>query len=341
MADSYVCSGAKIRCTMGTGVATLTVLPTPIRTVMLTGKPQANISDTKPIANVGSCGNCCSLLYEPTAVATAEASGVLTPMPCVPSIVGPWFPGKLDYLLQGSPALLKSDHCQCAFGGIISFVNDGQKPTGPVDLYRKEREPLQLKKAKKEEDKEEVPVDEEANNLLKKAGKLFTKVEDSGKKLRDDALKLKDAALDELADTIYKFGGDKIVGVMDDIAKGKYFGTEQWKYLLDQSYNLMENGYVEGNALKKNAGSFLYLVCSTWQEDTWIDTFETVRAGDNIIDIINNPKDLTETVDKINKKIKSLKIDSNTIRVLNNTYNSYNIASEGNTLVGKIKKRDD
>jgi len=121
---------------MGTGVATLTVLPPPVRTVLLTGKPQANVSDTKPIENVGSCGNCRSLAYPPTATATAAAEGVLTPMPCVPSIIGPWFPGKLDYLVQGPPALLKSDHCQCAFGGIISLINDGQTPTGPADLSR-------------------------------------------------------------------------------------------------------------------------------------------------------------------------------------------------------------
>ena len=136
MADSYVCSGAKIRCTMGTGVATLTVLPPPVRTVLLTGKPQANVSDTKPIVNVGSCGNCRSLLYPPTAAATAAAEGVLTPMPCVPSIIGTWFPGKLDYLVQGPPALLKSDHCQCAFGGTVSLINDGQTPTGPADMSR-------------------------------------------------------------------------------------------------------------------------------------------------------------------------------------------------------------
>lgn len=135
MADSYVCSGAKIRCTMGTGVASLTVLPT--RTVLLTGKPQANVSDTKPIANIGSCGNCRSLAYPPTAEATAANEGVLTPMPCVPGTGTPWSPGKLDYLVQGPPALLKSDHCQCAYGGTISLINDGQTPTGPTDLSRK------------------------------------------------------------------------------------------------------------------------------------------------------------------------------------------------------------
>lgn len=130
---------------MGTGVATLTVLPPPVRTVLLTGKPQANVSDTKPLANVGSCGNCRSLAYPPTAAATAAAEGVLTPMPCVPSIVGPWFPGKLDYLVQGPPALLKSDHCQCAFGGTISLINDGQTPTGPADLSRMPKDDFEIR----------------------------------------------------------------------------------------------------------------------------------------------------------------------------------------------------
>lgn len=43
MDDSYVCSTARIQCSCGDKISTLTVFPD--RTVWLTGQPQANISD--------------------------------------------------------------------------------------------------------------------------------------------------------------------------------------------------------------------------------------------------------------------------------------------------------
>jgi hypothetical protein len=289
----------------------------------------ANIGDHQPFANVGPCGCCQSLLFPPTAEATAANSGELTPMPCMPEVPFKWSGGKNDYIVKGDPALLKSSTCQCIYGGTISLVTDGQRNTGTIDLHRRQREQFPLKKAK--EKVEETPLDEETDNLLKKASNLFHKIEDSGKKL-------KDVALDKLADTIYKVGGDKIVNVMDDIAKGKYFGTEQWKYLLDQSYNLMEDGYVQDNSFKKNAGSFLYLVCSAWQEDTWIDTFQTVQAGDNLIEAIKKPKDFTNTIEKINKKINFVNIGSKTTKIINKANQVREIGSEVITLAGKVKK---
>ena len=296
----------------------------------------------------------------------------------------PWMGGKMDYLIKGQPALLKSCKCQCLWGGTISLVNDGQTDAGPANLSKRSREQFPLRKAKKEDlDEEknlhkisrsqsplrkakEETTDEETDNLLKKASSMLRKIIDSGTKLKDDAL-------DELCDTIYKYGGDKTVEIMEDIAKGKYFGTEQWKYLLDQSYNLMENGYVEGNAFKKNAGSFLYLVCSAWQEDTWIDTFETLRAGDGIIDTIKNPNKLAKDIEKIkgkilvndkskvtkdtimaewdphslpliaekNGKIKLLDVGAKTTKLANQLYNTYNVVSNGMTLFGKIKTDKD
>lgn len=331
MADSYVCSGATMRCTMGTSQARLTVLPT--RTVFLTGKPQANISDHQSFVNLGAFGRCRSMGFPATASATAANHGTLTPMPCMHNTPIPWMNGKNDYLIKGQPALLKSSVCQCMWGGTISITDDGQTSTGLADVSRKHRESFQLRKAKgKETEKEEEKsFEEETDNLLEKASRLFHKITDSGKELKDEAL-------DKLADTIYKVGGDKIVDVMDDIAKGKYFGTEQWKYLLDQSYDLMENGYVEGNALKKNAGSFLYLVCSAWQEDTWIDTFQTVQAGDNLIEAIKSPKDFTNTIEKINGKIKFVNIGTKTTKVINKANQVREIGSEVITLAGKVKK---
>lgn len=138
MADSYVCSGATLRCTMGTNQGSLTVLP--IHRTDLTGKPMANINDHVPMVNLGSFGRCCSLAFPATAAATAANQGVLTPAPCMHNTPMPWLPGKLDYLVDGFPALLKSDHCQCMWGGTISIVDDGQKDTGSADMSKKPRE---------------------------------------------------------------------------------------------------------------------------------------------------------------------------------------------------------
>ncbi len=138
MADSYVCSGAMMKCTMGTSPARLTVLP--IRTVFLTGQPMANISDHQTMVNLAPFGLCRSLAFPATASATAAALGTLTPMPCMHNTPFPWMGGKMDYLVKGQPALLKSSKCQCMWGGTISLVTDGQAPTGPADMSKKVRE---------------------------------------------------------------------------------------------------------------------------------------------------------------------------------------------------------
>ncbi len=134
MADSYVCSGATMKCTMGTKTAKLTVLP--IRTVFLTGKPMANISDHLTMVNLAPFGRCRSLGFPATASATAAHHGHLTPMPCMHNTPFPWMNGKNDYIVKGDPALLKSSTCQCMWGGTISLITDGQTPTGPADLSK-------------------------------------------------------------------------------------------------------------------------------------------------------------------------------------------------------------
>lgn len=124
MADSYVCSGAIMQCTMGEQPAQLTVLPS--RTVFLCGKPMANISDHVSMVNLAPFGRCRSLGFPPTAEATTAHLGKLTPMPCVHNTPEPWMPGKTDYVVQHQPALLKSCKCICKWGGVISLITDGQ-----------------------------------------------------------------------------------------------------------------------------------------------------------------------------------------------------------------------
>lgn len=137
MADSYVCSGAMMKCTMGTSPAKLTVLP--IRTVFLTGQPMANISDHQSMVNLAPFGLCRSLGFPPTAAATAAAHGHLTPMPCMHNTPALWMGGKMDYLVKGQPALLKSCKCQCMWGGTISLVTDGQIGEGTQYVQKKKK----------------------------------------------------------------------------------------------------------------------------------------------------------------------------------------------------------
>ncbi len=124
MSDSYVCSKAKIKCSCGDKISTLTVFPD--RTIWLTGEPQANISDHIPMRNIAPFGKCHTTRYPATGSATAANHGKLTPMPCVPNTPFPWMNGKNDVLLKGQPALLKSSSCKCVWGGTITFTYDGQ-----------------------------------------------------------------------------------------------------------------------------------------------------------------------------------------------------------------------
>lgn len=132
--DSYVCSGATMRCTFGDKKAKLTVYPD--RTVFLTGQPMANISDHISLCNIAGFGKCHTTRYPATGSATAANHGRLTPMPCVPGTNTEWKSGKDDYLIKGDAALLKSSYCKCRWGGVITITDDGQKDTGAADMSR-------------------------------------------------------------------------------------------------------------------------------------------------------------------------------------------------------------
>lgn len=119
----YVCTGAVLKCTMGTSTTKLKATP---KNVSLVGKDQANIADFVSMVNVPSFGRCRSLAYPPTAAATAANHGRLTPMPCVPGTCPFWTAVDRNSLVCGQPALLKAAKLNCTFGGIISIVSPGQ-----------------------------------------------------------------------------------------------------------------------------------------------------------------------------------------------------------------------
>lgn len=119
----YVCTGATLRCTMGTSCPKLKATP---KNVSLTGKEQANVADYVSLKNIPGFGKCRSLKYPPTASATAAHHGKLTPMPCVPGTCPKWKVIDKDSLICGEPALLKPATLKCMYGGTISIVDPGQ-----------------------------------------------------------------------------------------------------------------------------------------------------------------------------------------------------------------------
>ncbi len=126
MGNPVVVSGAMTSCTFGMAPGTLTVAaPRPL----VEGRPAATIMDIAPMVNIVPFGMCMSLANPAVAAATAAALGVLTPMPCVPTIVAPWTPMAPKMLIGGLPALVAGSICNCAFGGVVSLGFPGSMKT--------------------------------------------------------------------------------------------------------------------------------------------------------------------------------------------------------------------
>ena len=118
-----VCGGAMLKCSFGIAPGTLNVLP--INRVK-TSMPIANIMDNKPFVNITPFGMCRTQSNPAVAAATAAASGVLTPMPCIPVTTAPWAPGSPTVMVANMPALNNSSKLMCTWGGIIEVVMPGQ-----------------------------------------------------------------------------------------------------------------------------------------------------------------------------------------------------------------------
>jgi Domain of unknown function (DUF4280) len=118
-----VCSGATLKCSFGVSPSSLVVLPV---NRVLTVTPDANIMDNKPLVNIMPFGMCSSIANPTVATATAAASGVLTPMPCIPVIPAPWVPGSPTVLIANIPALNNTSKLMCAWLGVIEVVYPGQ-----------------------------------------------------------------------------------------------------------------------------------------------------------------------------------------------------------------------
>ncbi|OXJ22620.1 hypothetical protein CFB82_39810 [Burkholderia sp. HI2714] len=121
-----VTSGALLQCSFGAAPATLQVLP--VNRVMASA-PAANIMDSKPFVNIVPFGLCSSMANPMVAAATVAASGVLTPMPCVPATVAPWAPGSPTVTIGAMPALQNASKLMCMWAGVIQVVAPAQFTT--------------------------------------------------------------------------------------------------------------------------------------------------------------------------------------------------------------------
>ena len=115
-----VCGGAMLTCSFGIAPSVLNVLPV---ARVVSNTPLATIMDNVPLVNVMPFGLCQNPANPAVAAATAAAMGVLTPMPCIPVIPGPWIPGSPTVLIGGKPALNNTCKLMCAYGGVIQITN--------------------------------------------------------------------------------------------------------------------------------------------------------------------------------------------------------------------------
>ena len=115
-----VCGGAMLTCSFGMTPSVLNVLPV---ARVVSNTPLATIMDNVPLVNVMPFGLCQNPANPAVAAATAAAMGVLTPMPCIPVIPGPWIPGSPTVLIGGKPALNNTCKLMCAYGGVIQITN--------------------------------------------------------------------------------------------------------------------------------------------------------------------------------------------------------------------------
>ncbi|HJP88758.1 MAG TPA: DUF4280 domain-containing protein [Candidatus Limnocylindrales bacterium] len=122
---NFVINGALIKCSQAfpPGQTSLVVMPTHMADSG--NQPIATTQDIMP-ANIPTFGMCNTEANPAVAAATSAASGVHTPAPCMPNVVGPWMPGSAKTTVGPYKALTKDSTCKCAYTGEISIVQEGQ-----------------------------------------------------------------------------------------------------------------------------------------------------------------------------------------------------------------------
>ena len=120
---NFITNTAVITCSQAVppGKTQLNVLPSQNSA---NNKPIATVMDIMP-ANIPTFGMCNTEANPAVAAATSAASGVHTPAPCLPNVVGPWMPGSPTVTVGPYKALTKDSKCTCAFTGQITIEVEG------------------------------------------------------------------------------------------------------------------------------------------------------------------------------------------------------------------------
>lgn len=122
---NIVVNTAMVKCAgaVPPGIATLTIINP---TITASDQGIGTINDNVAFTNIATFGQC-NLSSNPTvAAATAAASGVHTPMPCIPNIAAPWAAGSSTVMVSDVPALSDDSTLMCNWGGSISIEYAGQ-----------------------------------------------------------------------------------------------------------------------------------------------------------------------------------------------------------------------
>lgn len=112
-----VVHGATLSCDQGVAPASLTVLP--VAQAGVDEQPIATVNDFQPMVNILPFGMCRTQANPQVAAASAAASGVLTPQPCIPVTTAPWGPGAGISSLHDVKLLTDDSTCKCAWAGTI------------------------------------------------------------------------------------------------------------------------------------------------------------------------------------------------------------------------------
>lgn len=120
-------TGSLAKCTFG--AASTPLIATPASKVMVEGVPAVTFLDIAPGANITPFGVCKTVSNPTVASATAAAAGVLTPMPCIPVVTGPWQATSPTNNAGSKPFVTSTSMCMCAWGGVITIDMPSAKRT--------------------------------------------------------------------------------------------------------------------------------------------------------------------------------------------------------------------
>ncbi|NRT72216.1 DUF4280 domain-containing protein [Clostridium beijerinckii] len=122
----YIVRGAKMKCTKGTHKRKINL---PLgHGAYVNGYPMMNKKDNEAEKNIKYFGICNGGCEEGEDIYLIGEDGIQLPpgKKCKVTILDDWMNAKEDTLVEGEAALTLDSKLTCIYGGIISFVTDGQ-----------------------------------------------------------------------------------------------------------------------------------------------------------------------------------------------------------------------